>query len=132
MQEKDTVDQGNKTKIESEVNYTCEPVDDINNKGKRLRMRVDYKGRPICQGSKYHVSFKDQISPTQQLVTYINIQSYKDDYDVDSDVEVSGGDSNGVNNSSNTKSVSSLSNNNMIMLNNKYFMNYKHCCCSVI
>lgn len=131
MQEKDTVDQGNKTKIESELNYTCEPVDD--DKSKRLRMRMDYKGRPICQGSKYHVSFKDQISSTQQLVTYINIQSYKDDYDVDSDVEVSGGgDSSGVNNSSNTKSVSSLSNNNMIMQNNKYFMNYKHCCCSVI
>lgn len=128
MQEKDTVDQGNKTKIESEMNYTCEPVDN----GK-LRVRMDYKGRPICQGSKYHVSFKDQVTPTQQLVTYINIQSYKDDYDVDSDVEISGnGDSSGVNNSSNTKSVSSLSNNNMIMQNNKYFMNYKHCCCSVI
>lgn len=115
------------SKIASELNYTCEAFDN-----KVKKQRVDYKGIPICKGSKHHISFKDQISPTQQLVTYINVQSYKDNYDIDSDIDFSNSNnSNNNNNSSNTKSVSSLSN-NMIMHNNKYFMNYKNCCCSIM
>ena len=98
--------------------------------------RVDYKGVPIYKGSKYHVSFKDEVMPMQQLVTYVDVQCYKEDYDVDSDnSDIDFNNSN--NNSNNTKSLSSLSvnnnNNNNItaMHNNKYFINYKNCCCNI-
>ena len=76
------------------------------------------------------MSFKDEVMPMQQLVTYVDVQCYKEDYDVDSDnsdIDFS--------NSNNTKSLSSLSvnNNNNItaMHNNKYFINYKNCCCNI-
>ena len=124
------------SKIASESNYTCEPFDNGNtpllkcpSQDKPKKQRTDYKGTPICKGSKHHISFQDQIAPTQQLVTYINIQSYKDDCDINSDIDFSNS-----NNSSNIKSVSSLSNNNtnMIVHGNKYFINYKNCCCSVV
>ena len=76
------------------------------------------------------VSNYDEVMPMQQLVTYVDVQCYKEDYDVDSDnsdIDFS--------NSNNTKSLSSLSvnNNNNItaMHNNKYFINYKNCCCNI-
>ena len=123
------------SKIANESNYTYEPFDNTNipllhfpsqDTKFTKQQRLDYKGTPICQGSKHHISFKDQISPSQQLVTYINIQCYKGEYDIDSDIDFSNS-----NNSSNTKSLSSLSNNNMSMHNNKYFINYKNCCCNI-
>ena len=104
--------------------------------GESKQQRVDYKGVPIYKGRKYHVSFKDEVTPMQELVTYVNIPCFKEDYDVDSDIDFSNSNSNIINNSSNTKSLSSLSehnnnNSNMTMHNNKYFINYKNCCCNI-
>ena len=80
----------------------------------QLQHRVDYKG------SKYHVSFKDEVMPMQQLVTYVDVQCYKEDYDVDSD-----------NSDIDFSNSNNNSNNITAMHNNKYFINYKNCCCNI-
>lgn len=124
MQEKSTTIAHSRTNLYTS-SVTFEHIDNTNihllqypsHEGDNKQQRVDYKGVPLYKGRKYHVSFKDEVKPMQELVTYVNIQCFKEDYDVDSDSDIDFTNNN--------------NNNNMTIHNNKYFINYKNCCCNI-